>query len=638
MSAKLLQFRIAFGKPRYWTNQELAELYRVADVLVQAGLTVETDAGTTDEGDPWFVFHRPDTCDVVAHFARIDGQFIVCNVATGESFTGPDFRDIINHLLKTQPLLLPQAKSGKGGSLFLHPSVVLTAFVAMAWMCAEGKNTAHAGTLSDLLSKESANADDSAAHPSAHDAAWAAQPESARHNMADKHAQFTLSALQNAAVISAIVIATSLLTSNDPALAFSPLDLPMETDKSGGALAKAYVGTIIAPSVNWLDQDGALPLHSSALPQHADGLALPTQSSATVVVATEVFHYQTPAASNPTEIKTGFWSINNSPSDPSPKEKALPVIMPMMEINVRDDLIPTHAAAETVVATQNLSATISSAIAATAHSKTSESLPSTGGVVEEPVKVSFVNETHRLYTVVTVAYDKLDPDIIRLFQATSNKAFDLTQTTLNSEKMKTVELVPVAASETGGGATNAVSEKGAAALHANADNGDAKDLNATNASSSVTTPTDTSKATNDGHTGAASQSSSPETSLAIPSHKEPALVTITTPDGLSAIEKITWFANNANLFVNVDQADTGKLLNIETFAHDVFGEFKRIVVFDSNTLPLNLFYFGPDILLVDQDVLGGHAALEGAAITNTAITLPNGGILTLIGLIDVSHA
>lgn len=124
----------AFGgrerSPLPWQNHELSELYRVVDLLGKAGLSVETDMGLSDEGEPWFVFCRADTGDVVVHFARIDGQYVAASSVVDQSYRGANFRDIIEQLVSQQPLVMP--RGGNGMNLFLHPAVVLTAFVATA--------------------------------------------------------------------------------------------------------------------------------------------------------------------------------------------------------------------------------------------------------------------------------------------------------------------------------------------------------------------------------------------------------------------------------------------------------------------------------------------------------------------------
>ena len=115
-----------------WGNQDLAEFYRVSDILERAGLTVSVDSGITDEGDPWFVFMRPETSDVVAHVARINDQFIAVSSLNQEVYTGANIRDIVNEMLRRHPMLLP-SKAGQG-KLFLHPTAALTAFIAAAFL------------------------------------------------------------------------------------------------------------------------------------------------------------------------------------------------------------------------------------------------------------------------------------------------------------------------------------------------------------------------------------------------------------------------------------------------------------------------------------------------------------------------
>ncbi len=113
-----------------WTNQELAELFRVADILKEAGLPIETDSGLSDEGDPWFVFCRTDSGDVVAHFARIDGEVVACGLPRDAVFRGRDFRAVARQLLSDQPLVLPRRHDDS--TTLLHPAVIITAFVATA--------------------------------------------------------------------------------------------------------------------------------------------------------------------------------------------------------------------------------------------------------------------------------------------------------------------------------------------------------------------------------------------------------------------------------------------------------------------------------------------------------------------------
>lgn len=113
-----------------WSNEELAELYRVVDILNRAGVPIDTDMGLSDEGDPWFAFCRKDTCDVIVHFSRIDGQFIAVSATTNDVVRGSNFRRVAEALVNRQPLILPSPTPGQ--KLFLHPAVILTALVATA--------------------------------------------------------------------------------------------------------------------------------------------------------------------------------------------------------------------------------------------------------------------------------------------------------------------------------------------------------------------------------------------------------------------------------------------------------------------------------------------------------------------------
>ena len=47
------------SKTRGWTNQEIAEFYRVSDILSRSGLLIAVDQGLTDEGTRgWSFFEK----------------------------------------------------------------------------------------------------------------------------------------------------------------------------------------------------------------------------------------------------------------------------------------------------------------------------------------------------------------------------------------------------------------------------------------------------------------------------------------------------------------------------------------------------------------------------------------------------
>src|SRR5271166_894830 len=129
-----------------WTNEELAELYRVEHSLFQAGLVVETECGVSDEGDPWFVFCHGDG-HVVVHAARIDGLYhLYCATLpvplTGRSF-GAIARTFAEMIAKTQ-------NAGPSGRVIAHPSALLSLLVAAAVLSVDAvlHDSAHASELS----------------------------------------------------------------------------------------------------------------------------------------------------------------------------------------------------------------------------------------------------------------------------------------------------------------------------------------------------------------------------------------------------------------------------------------------------------------------------------------------------------
>ena len=147
MSAALLQLKPDQSpQKRWWSNQELAEFYRVSDIMVQAGLEVESESGVSDEGEPWFVFVRSDTGEVIAHFAIIDGAFIAVSSVTQDLYRGTDIRNLIDQLVDRHPMMTPPSSNGK---VVLHPSIILTAFVAAAFVAATEE--VRANSLDEIL-------------------------------------------------------------------------------------------------------------------------------------------------------------------------------------------------------------------------------------------------------------------------------------------------------------------------------------------------------------------------------------------------------------------------------------------------------------------------------------------------------
>lgn len=113
-----------------WSQQELAEFYRVESALIRAGIRVGTDRGMSDENEPWFVFYRADDGEVVIHFARIDGEYLIAGPAYEEIARGFDFSSLVRNMVARHPLV---RRPDSGGNLSIHPAALLVAVVGTAF-------------------------------------------------------------------------------------------------------------------------------------------------------------------------------------------------------------------------------------------------------------------------------------------------------------------------------------------------------------------------------------------------------------------------------------------------------------------------------------------------------------------------
>jgi len=141
-SGLVLAFMRRPSNPADWSQQELAEFYRVESALLQGGLSVSTDRGVSDEGDPWFVFCRADNEDVIAHFARIDREYVVVSNLSAEPARSTDFRRLIRQVIDSHPMMLPMKRS-QGQKILLHPAALLTALLASAYFLSSEKDLAN---------------------------------------------------------------------------------------------------------------------------------------------------------------------------------------------------------------------------------------------------------------------------------------------------------------------------------------------------------------------------------------------------------------------------------------------------------------------------------------------------------------
>src|SRR5690606_14126651 len=136
-----------------WSQQELADLYRVESLLVQANMRVETERGTTDEGDPWFVFCRPDG-DVFVHLCRIDGGYLLDSPGLDQPLRGGDFAALIDQFVRAVAAraatgnVVQLHKARHDSVVRLHPAIMLAALIWSLYLASDHlAEAAHAAEL-----------------------------------------------------------------------------------------------------------------------------------------------------------------------------------------------------------------------------------------------------------------------------------------------------------------------------------------------------------------------------------------------------------------------------------------------------------------------------------------------------------
>jgi hypothetical protein len=129
---QIIGFGIRKARPAKlgWATQEIAEFYRVESALIQAGLSVQMERGVSDEGDPWLVFCHGESLEVIAHFARIDGEYIVDAPALPKPLRGHDLTQMVRRFVSDNPVSMPNLDAAQRGNVVFHPAMLLTIFVA----------------------------------------------------------------------------------------------------------------------------------------------------------------------------------------------------------------------------------------------------------------------------------------------------------------------------------------------------------------------------------------------------------------------------------------------------------------------------------------------------------------------------
>jgi len=121
-----------------WTNQELATLFRINRLLNLAELTIETDRGVADEGDPWFVF-LDSKGEVFVHLCRIGGRYLLDSPCQRAVVEGHSLNDLVEAYVKQMGMAhtstsrarhnIIQLADEKGRKVEVHPAAALAALI-----------------------------------------------------------------------------------------------------------------------------------------------------------------------------------------------------------------------------------------------------------------------------------------------------------------------------------------------------------------------------------------------------------------------------------------------------------------------------------------------------------------------------
>ena len=90
-----------------WSSDELDLLLGAAKFLRSEGVDLVSDHGITDEGEPWFVFCDPETCDILAHFARIGGEYLACVPFRNHTVKGSVLQALLDRFLQSRCIVWP---------------------------------------------------------------------------------------------------------------------------------------------------------------------------------------------------------------------------------------------------------------------------------------------------------------------------------------------------------------------------------------------------------------------------------------------------------------------------------------------------------------------------------------------------
>lgn len=274
MAAQVLSF---FQRsPRYvpapaadWSQQELAEFYRVEAALLRAGIRVGTDRGLSDEKEPWFVFYRTDDGEVVIHFARIDGEYLIAGPAYEEIARGFDFSSMVRNMVARHPLI---RRSDRGDNISVHPAALLVAVVGTAFFKSGEARAAESGAANPPASHARPALLSSSSNTSLNGGAAALPPVAAANAQSAAYDTVQLPANQ------AILVLAAALLAADFKVEQSSLEPAARMALAANAAALDFGGAATPDTTAVADGDA-----STALAHAAAAVSTPAQTASSVL-------------------------------------------------------------------------------------------------------------------------------------------------------------------------------------------------------------------------------------------------------------------------------------------------------------------------------------------------------------------
>jgi len=685
--AAVLQFRRK-AAPAGWANEELAEFYRIVDVMGRAGLAISVDVGVSDEEEPWVAFVREDTGDVLAHIARIDGWVVAVSAATNEIVRALSLKEVVRRIVDTHPLVLLPAHR-PGSHIHIHPCAVLAAFIAAAYVLAEGvQSEAHAREVAEAMTADQAAASAAAlaalppqkvaAHPNPLRSALTSVSDFLR-GIGDLAQPVSINTASANAAIAAVV---ALVLSGDEAVGVANNAASAEASLAASMLAGA---AIIAAQA----QDEAAARTSAS--QHVVGLEaglvdpeLKTDLTKTLerFVETQQPASQTEAGSPSTrehaqadtsveitaqaQVRSIEIAVRLS-ADLSVVAHAAAVVAPLETASDRTaksavsesiSTAPSTVAgtAESSAAKSDFVATAAAAVAnspsiAAARAVSSDSSADPSGLLAAGQGETTVLRLADISKYALSALRITDALISKLDQVTlTGLKSDLTDAAIVSTASLTVD---PAAAKSGDASISAVSlspsiTSTSAATNSSLDLASsvvkAPSINAAHIDVSVASPppaaavvslADAPSATS----GAGASSAGSVITPAAPT--APAAVDQTVSRPSSAYDIITGiltFAFNEHPTFAANAAARADITQ-DLARHGMLTTNQRVLIFSSETVTVPVFELMPGVVLVDgQEIAKENRTAHALDVTSTSkvIYLPDGGTLNLIGVIDFS--